>query len=132
MRQSTLTSKPHQIFILEAEDEIRLRAIAPWFDIEFRKLSNDEYLLRSNDPDANREVVLQTSTAHRRLLAEICSRAAKWVYFHFGESCRDSLLNQSDARLIRVAGLYLCDRDAKQHRPGDIALDAAFHRSPAD
>jgi len=57
------------------------------------------------------EVSLPAAIAYWRLVAEISSRAAKWGHFHLGMSCRDSLLGQSDARLERIAALYVLDRD---------------------
>ena len=124
MRQSTIIIRPHQI--LTSADKIRLWAIAPSFGIEFRKLNEDAYFLRSLEVDANLDVTLPSSTAHIRLLTEISSRAAPWIYFRLDESCRDSLLNNSDARLMRVADLYLRSREAKQHRPVDRSLEPAI------
>lgn len=45
-------------------------------------------------------------------LAEICARACNLGYFNFDVSHRDSLLRQSDARLLRVASFYRADQDA--------------------
>jgi hypothetical protein len=94
---------------LNSEDKARLHEIAHRFGIEFRKFGDDEYLLRSVDGRNFDEFLLPSSIAHKRLLTEICSRCAPWVYFHFGESCQDSLLNHSDARLWRIAELYTRD-----------------------
>lgn len=98
---------------LNFEDKARLHEIAHLFGIEFLQIGDDEYLLRNVDGRHFDEVLLPRLVAHKRLLTEICSRCAPWVYFHFGESCQDSLLNHSDARLWRIAELYARDRQAK-------------------
>ena len=98
-------------FTLTAEDKTRLEKIAPWFDIDFRKLNAQTYVLRAAAGTAPELVELPATTAHRRLLAEICGKSSKWVYFHLAVSCRDSLLGRSDANLIRLSELYTRDRD---------------------
>lgn len=97
-------------------DNARLRKFAPIFGFEFQQIDDTTYSLRSIDGGRACDVLLPTERAHIRLLNEICSRAAKWVYFRLGISPRDSLLGQSDARLMRVAELYVADREAKSGR----------------
>ncbi len=100
---------------LTPDDAARLEKIAPMFDIQFHQAGDGTYRLNALDGNGGSEVLLASATAHRRLLAEICSRASKWVHFHLGVSCRDSLLrDQSEAQLARVAELYARDRDASR------------------
>ena len=58
------------------------------------------------------DAALSAEIAHARLLVEICSRAVHWIHFHFGKSCKDSLLELSNARILRIAELYSLHRDA--------------------
>ena len=103
-------------FSLTSVDNARLRKFAPIFGFEFRQIDDKTYSLRSIDGGSACDVLLSTESAHVRLLNEIGSRAAKWVYFRVGTSCRDSLLGLSDARLTRVAELYVADREANSRR----------------
>jgi len=97
---------------LTSTDCVRLEAIALSFGVEFQQVDEATYRLRSADDGRVCDVLLSVEVAHIRLLAEICSRASKWVYFNFEVSPRDSLLRQTDARLMRVASLYRADQDA--------------------
>ena len=97
---------------LSSVDRVRLEEIALSYGLEFRKIDEATYSLRSADAGRVCDVLLGADVAHVRLLAEICSRATKWVYFNFEVSPRDSLLRQSDARLLRVASFYRADQDA--------------------
>ena len=97
---------------LTSTDYARLEAIALSFGVEFQQVDEAAYRLCSADAGRVCDVLLSAEVAHIRLLAEICSRASKWVYFNFAVSPRDSLLRQSDARLLRVASLYRADQDA--------------------
>ena len=105
------TSPKKQFFTLSADDEVRLQRIAPLFDIDFSKLDDETYVLRTSAGEAALDVELPASVSYRRLLAEICGKAAKWVHFHLEMSCRDSLLGRSDASLSRVAELFARDRE---------------------
>lgn len=97
---------------LTLADRARLEAIALNFGVEFQQIDEATYRLRSSDAGRACDVLLSAEVAHFRLLAEICSRASKWVYFNFAVSPRDSLLRQSDARLLRVASFYRAELDA--------------------
>lgn len=108
----TTASPKNKFFTLSDENKTRLQKIAPWFDIDFSKLNEETFVLRATAAGSPQMVELPASTAHRRLLAEICEKSSKWVNFHFAASCRDSLLGRSDASLSRVAELYTRDRDA--------------------
>lgn len=99
-------------FFLSIDDKARLQKLAPLFHIDFSMLDDETYLLHHAHGGPGEEVRLPTAMAHRRLLAEVCAKAAKWVHFHLAESCRDSLLGRSDANLRRVAELYVRDREA--------------------
>ena len=106
---STLIPK-NRLLPLSAEDKTRLQNLAPLFDIDFRKLSGQTYVLRTMEGAGALELKLPVSLAYRRLLSEICEKTVPWIHFHFDESCRDSLLGRSDANLARLAELYAHDR----------------------
>ena len=97
---------------LTSADCVRLEEFALNFGVEFQQIDEATYRLRSSDAGRACDVLLSAEVAHFRLLAEICSRASKWVYFNFAVSPRDSLLRQSDARLLRVASFYRAELDA--------------------
>lgn len=99
---------------LSIEDKARLQKFAPLFDIEFWQLDEATYLLRSCDGLSSLEKTLPCEHAHIRLLMEICERSVHWLYFHFGESCRDTFLGQPDARIERIAALYALNREARR------------------
>lgn len=91
---------------LNVDDTARLEALAPSFAIEFLRTKNADFSLRNTD-DPNRPALeLSERIAHQRLLTEICSKAAPWVYFHLGEHCATSLLKLNDTQLLRVAELF--------------------------
>lgn len=102
------------LLCLSIEDKVRLQKFAPLFDIEFSHLDERTCLIRSFKGATSFAVTLPWEIAHTRLLMEICERAVHWVYFRVGESCRDTFLGQSDARIERVAMLYGLHRDAKK------------------
>lgn len=112
--QASYTQKT--TFPLASADAARLEEIAPLFNIDFRQIDQNTYALKAFGGKQGSEVLLRVAIAHRRLLAEISERAAKWVHFHLGESCRNSLLGQCDARLSRVAVLYALNRDEPRQK----------------
>jgi hypothetical protein len=93
-------------FRLTVHDKQRLQNLAPHFNIGFELRSNVSWSLYPNAHDRTGEIVLDADIAHRRLLTEMCSRAARWLHFALGSSCRDTLLGLSDSRLQRIAQLY--------------------------
>jgi hypothetical protein len=99
-------------FYLTPADETLLREFAPLFDIHFRQVDKATYGLRELDQDYQPETILPAFLAHRRLFAEISSRAVHWVHFHLGASCRDSLLGQGETGLKRAAYFYARNREA--------------------
>lgn len=105
-------SPRNSTFFLSSSDKVRLQELAPFFDIEFLQVDEETFSFCTFEGVGGCELSLPAAVAHRRLLAEICARAVKWVHFHLGASCRDSLLGQSEARLTRVTELYARDRDA--------------------
>lgn len=109
--QPTVSLKKCRLSLTSA-DNARLEEIAPLFGLDFHRADDKTYSLRSADAGRVCDVRLGADVAHIRLLAEICSRASKWIYFNFAVSPRDSLLRQSDARLMRVASLYRAELDA--------------------
>lgn len=107
---ATFTNKP--IFHLTSADEASLRNFAPLFDLQFRKVDETTYGFRAFDREQGPEIMLPAALAHRRLFAEISSRAIHWVHFHMGASCRDSLLGQGETGLKQAAHLYARNREA--------------------
>lgn len=79
---------------LTSDDETRLQEFAPLFNIEFRQIDEKTYVLSTNDGVRSCNVSLLSLPRKRTagLFMEISSRAAKWVHFHLGVACRDSLL----------------------------------------
>jgi hypothetical protein len=93
-------------FRLTGHDKQRLENLAPHFNIGFEVRSNVSWSLYPDACNRTVEIVLDAGIAHRRLLTELCSRAARWLHFALGSSCRDTLLGLSDCRLQRIAQLY--------------------------
>ena len=98
--------------VLRDEDTARLEWLAPYFDIAFARTSCGKYELRRLEDHIAGPAALSQDVAHVRLLIELCSRCAPWVYFHFGQSCKTTLLGQTDAKLLRIAQLYASKHDA--------------------
>ena len=107
---ATFTNKA--IFHLTSADKASLRKFAPLFDIQFRQVDEATYGLCALDQEYEPETMLPIALAHRRLFAEISSRAVHWVHFHLGVSCRDSLLGQGETGLERAAQLYGRNRES--------------------
>ena len=107
---AVIPKKP--FFHLTSTDEASLRKFAPLFDIQFRQVDEATYGLLVLELEHGPEAILPAVLAHRRLFAEISSKAAKWVHFHLGASCRDSLLGQGETGLKRAAELYAKNREA--------------------
>jgi hypothetical protein len=103
--------QPKSLTLTESE-RLRLERIALAFDIEISKVADGHYQLRSCNEHAPLDATLRAEIVHIRLLAEICSRAVHWIHFHFGKSCKDSLLELSNAKINRIAELYALHRDA--------------------
>ena len=115
------TDNHNKVLTLTADDKARLEKVAPLFDVGFLKTSDDNYLMRTCSDAVTIEECLPARSAHFRLLAEICERVVPWVYFHLDESCRDSLLGQTDARIARIAELYAIARDERIADAGGAA-----------
>ena len=109
---ATFTKK--SIFHLTSADEASLRNFAPLFDLQFRKVNETTYGLRALDREQGPEIMLPAALAHRRLFAEISSRAVNWVHFNMDASCRDSLLGHCETGLKRAALLYGRNRGAER------------------
>lgn len=97
---------------LSDDEKLRLEKMARAFEIEISQMADGRYRLRSCNEHALLDAALNAEVVHVRVLAEICSRAVHWVHFHFGKSCKDSLLELSNARIARIAELYALHRDA--------------------
>jgi hypothetical protein len=122
-----MPSKRQNLTLSDAE-KLRLARIAPAFDIEISEVADGRYRLHSCNEHAPLDVTLSSEVVHIRLLAEICSHAVHWVHFHFDKSCKDSLLELSNARIARIAELYALHRDAI---PGNaLAKTGVGSRSP--
>lgn len=112
------TDAHRKVLTLTADDKARLEKVAPFFDVGILKTSDGNYLMRTCSNAVTIEERLPARAAHFRLLAEICECVVPWVYFHLDESCRDSLLGQTDARIARIAELYAIARDERIADPG--------------
>lgn len=91
---------------LSVAEKLQLERYAPWFNIEFSQDNSGCYLMRVLDDEDTRQAHLALAIAHRRLLAELCSKTVQWVFYHPGEHVADSLLSQGDSRIRRIADLY--------------------------
>lgn len=93
---------------LTSLDKARLEMFAPLFDIEFIPKDDNTVQLRLRSPSDGSvsEHVVSADRAHVRLLAELCSRTVRWVYYHPGESVLCSFLGQTDAKITRISELY--------------------------
>lgn len=91
---------------LSDDDTARLEALSPSFAIEFLRTGTARFSLRHTDDPNHPASELSERIAHQRLLSEICSKAAPWVYFHLGEHCATSLLKLNETQLLRVAELF--------------------------
>lgn len=108
-------------FSLTKAEKDRLQHLAPIFFLNFMQDKDDLFAIRDLDTGKYIASMLSPEFAFRRLLSEICSRSAKWIYFNFEERCRDTLLQCSDARLERIAELYARDVNAEQLDTDDIS-----------
>lgn len=103
---STITTGPLSSQLTPV-DKARLESFAPLFGIEFCKSEGGRACLRfMSFRDEPEEHVLPEDRAYVRLLAELCSRSVRWIYFHPGESAHVSFLGLTDARIKRVSELY--------------------------
>jgi hypothetical protein len=109
---TSLKIEKRQKMVLTANDKERLERLAVLFDIQFSRQSFGTYKITVLKRTGDYSVELSQEIAHFRLLSEICSCCVNWVYFHVGESCKDSLLNLTDAKLERIAELFALARDS--------------------
>lgn len=107
----TKPSLRKQSIHLSDDDKSRLRNLAEKVNIDFIADDDSKYIIRYSGSTNDVAVLHSSDTAHMRLLAEVGSRMAPWVYFNFRVSSRDSLLGLTDARLNRIAELYALERD---------------------
>lgn len=94
--------------LLDAVQRARLEMLAPHFGFSFERVSAQCFALR--DEVLGYEECLKMEHAHPRLMVEIASRCAPWIYFHFNEPCHRTLLKLTDERLLRIAELYAKSR----------------------
>ncbi len=107
---------------LTTAERVRLQHLAPTFGLNFIQDAGDLFEIRDLKTGKHIASMLPSEVAYRRLLSEICSRSAKWIYFRIEESCRDTLLQSSDARLERIAELYARDVLAEPVDTDDINI----------
>lgn len=108
-------------FTLSLEEKARLERLAPLFHIDFRVSDCGQITLALRNPYRDStEVFVDSEHAHIRLLAEVCSRAVNWVYFHVGEPAHISLFSLTDARLARIAELYTKSISPTQTEPARV------------
>ena len=124
-----MPSKQPKSLTLTEDDRLRLEKMAPAFDIEISQMADGSYRLHSSNEHVPLNAILDAEIVHARVLAEICSRAVHWIHFHLGKSCKDSLLELSDARIARIAELYSLHRDAI--RANELALTGVGIESPS-
>ncbi|MNR71596.1 hypothetical protein D3C71_22270 [compost metagenome] len=92
---------------LNESDRKRLEAFAPLFDVVVDAMpEQDNIKLRVLDRGGWRESQVRRERLHTRLLAELCSKTVRWVYFPLGEPCHKALLGLADSRIERIAQLY--------------------------
>lgn len=91
---------------LDATDRERLESFAPLFDVLVEHTPEGQVSLRVLDQGGWRESRISADRLHTRLLAELCEKTLRWVYFHVGQSARESLLSLADKRIQRIAELY--------------------------
>ena len=104
--ESPCSFSPARGFKLTQEDKRRLESVAPWFNLSLQVIGNDSAEIVLDTTSQSPVLVVNMDNAHKRLMAEVCSRAGPWVYFHVGMSCRDSLGELTDLRLRRIGDLY--------------------------
>ena len=99
-------------FFLTEFEKRRLLKLAPLFDIQVEALEESQLRVYGGPNKARtRYEDLPADLAYCRLVMELASKSARWIYFHSKEHCKDTLLNVSDARLTRIAELYRAWKD---------------------
>jgi hypothetical protein len=101
------TTKGTTAFTLSDSDKRRLLYLAPLFGIQAIQLpGNRVRICMEGAGSIGVPLELPEATAYYRLLLEVSSRAARWLFFHHGEHCGKTLLSLTDAKIERVAVLY--------------------------
>lgn len=95
-------SARNKLRTLSATDKARLEKVAPLFDIQFEAGPEVSRLVL----DSEEVIEVPSEFGHFRLLAELCSRTVRWIYFNASQSCIDSFLGHTDERLRRFSVLY--------------------------
>jgi hypothetical protein len=113
--------------MLNQSDRSRLESFAPLFDITVDHTAPPGFVdVRVLDRGGWRTSRIPASRLHTRLLAEICAKTLRWVYYPVGQPCQEALLKLTDERVTRISVLYqqqksvLLDLDAD----GDDIADA--------
>lgn len=100
------TATKYKDIVLSPSDVERLYRIAPWFDVHAQALDGGFVQIRVDEGPLSRVATVTAKQAVWRVLTEVCEKTLRWVYFHEGEHCAQSLLRHTDARLQRIAELY--------------------------
>jgi hypothetical protein len=97
---------------LNEVDRQRLEDFAPLFDVVVERLPEGPVSLRVLDIGGWRESRINPERLHTRLLAELCEKTLRWVYFPVGQPCHEALLGLADKRIRRIAELYRQQKSA--------------------
>lgn len=104
---------------LSAEERARLETLASLFDVVVDKPTAGTVKLRVLDHGGWRESEIKVERLHTRLLAEICSKTLRWVYFPLGSPAHRALLDLADKRLERISVLYHQQKNVLLNLTGD-------------
>ncbi|KWT98372.1 MULTISPECIES: hypothetical protein [unclassified Variovorax] len=112
---------------LTETDRRRLESFAPLFDINIdRTAAPDTFVdVRVLDRGGWRTSRIPAARLHTRLLAEICAKTLRWVYYPVGQPCQEALLKLTDERVTRISVLY------QQQKTVLLDLSADTDDSPA-
>lgn len=91
---------------LSEAERTRLEVLATLFDVVVDEPSAGTVKLRVLDQGGWRESEIKVERLHTRLLAEICSKTLRWVYFPLGQPAHRALFSLADKRLERISVLY--------------------------
>lgn len=108
---------PAVTYALTSQDKQRLIQLAEDFSIPAAILDSGQLQLTvaTRDCCGHGQVIMPPERGYIRLLLELCSITAQWLYFNQDEHCAITLLGQADARLARLAHLH--QRWVAQGRP---------------
>ena len=91
---------------LTAAELSRLTKASALFDIDFHEQESGNYLFKILDETGERVFEVSPGLAESRLIAELCSKTIRWVYYRPSEHCLVTLLDLTDKKINRIAQLY--------------------------